>query len=107
MAKNESALTATLQRRIKEYMGKDGFIWKARGDPRQTKGIPDVCGVYHGFFVYWEVKMPGREKTLTKNQAEVIKRLDNAGAVGAVVTNWKETLRVLTEVEERLADLSG
>jgi hypothetical protein len=85
-------------------MGKNGFMWKARGDPRQTKGIPDLVGVYYGVFFFMEVKVPGRENTLTRNQAEVIKRLKRAGAVGGVVTSRAEAEAVL---EDAVANVNG
>lgn len=88
----EAALTRSIQDALKANGGSAIFQWKARGDPRQHKGIPDICGVYRGRFFGLEVKLPGRENTVTKNQAEVLKRIDRAGGIAAVVTTRREAL---------------
>ena len=96
----EANLTNKIRLKCKERMGDNGFIWKARGDPRQTRGIPDLVGVYHGIFFFFEVKLPGKERTLTKNQSEVIKRMQRAGGIGGVVTGVPGAIRTLVYIED-------
>jgi len=42
-------------------------------------GIPDIIACYRGWFIGIEVKAPGKEKTVTANQA---RELENIGAAG-------------------------
>lgn len=94
---NEAALTTKIRLACKK---RGAYIFKARGDPRQTKGVPDLVMCYQGSFVAMEVKVPGRERTLTKNQAENIKRIGEAQGYAAVVTTVKQAMEILDEVEE-------
>ena len=92
----ESALTT----KIRKALIADGhFVWKAKGDPRQTKGIPDLCGARSpdGRFFGLEVKVPGREKTLTRNQAAQLRRIEKAGGIATVVTSVAESQEALRE----------
>lgn len=87
----EAALTNKIRLALK---GDGCYVFKARGDPRQTKGIPDLVGCRRndGKFFGLEVKVPGRENTLTPNQAENLKRIRRAGGIAAVVTSREEAL---------------
>lgn len=91
----EASLTNKIRLKIKT---EGHFVWKARGDPRQTKGIPDLCGsrAPDGRFFGLEVKLPGRKKNLTLNQAEILRRIDATGGIAAVVTSVKEALEALS-----------
>lgn len=91
----EATLTANIQRALKSQGGPNLFCWKSRGDPRQMKGIPDITGVYKGKFFALEVKLPGREKKLTKNQAEVLARMSRAGGIAVMVTSRREAFEAV------------
>lgn len=97
--KNEAALTNKIRLAVK---ARGAYVFKARGDPRQTKGVPDLVGCYGGCFIGLEVKMPGREDTLTPNQAENLKRIDAAGGYTAVVTTKAQAMELLDHIEDDL-----
>jgi Holliday junction resolvase len=92
----EAALTNRIRVACKE---RGAYVFKARGDPRQTKGIPDLVGCHNGYFFGFEVKVPGREKTLTLNQAENLKRIEEAGGVAAMITSKAQALELLRQME--------
>jgi hypothetical protein len=95
----EAALTNKIRLKLK---AQGHFIWKSRGDPRQTKGIPDLCGCRapDGTFFGLEVKLPGKEKKLTKNQAETLNRIAIAGGIAVVVTSVSQALEALSVESE-------
>lgn len=73
--------------KITAYLKTVPGLWfmKVKGGPSQSKGIPDLIGSYLGQFFYFEVKRPGKEPS--EIQQVVMKRLDDAGAIGMVVTD--------------------
>jgi hypothetical protein len=95
----EAALTNKIRLAIKE---RGAFVWKSRGDPRQTKGIPDLTMCYAGYFIAMEIKLPGKEKTLTRNQAETLKRIRAAGGIAEMVTSKAQAMQILDSIEDEL-----
>lgn len=95
----EATLTNNIRKKIK---ANGHFVWKAKGDPRQTKGIPDLCGVRapDGRFFGIEVKLPGKEKNLTVNQAVMLDRIGKAGGIAVVVTTVAQALEALDGKQE-------
>lgn len=85
-----------LTRKIKLALEKEGGFWfKTHGGMFQMAGLPDLIGCYRGIFYGLEVKLPGRERALTKRQAEVLKKIRAVGGVGEVVTSVEQALSVL------------
>lgn len=75
---------------------KYGGLWiKIHGGPYQQAGIPDLLGCQDGRFLGLEVKVPGREKTLTKLQAQTLDEIKQAGGISAVVTSVEEAEEVV------------
>lgn len=87
---------ASLTARIREYLNSldDSFFYKAKGDPRQRKGLPDLIGCYHGLFVGLEVKMPRNKRGLTKYQQETLLKIKRAGGKAYVVRSLADVKRV-------------
>lgn len=89
---NEARLTA----RAREYLNSldDSFFYKAKGDPRQRKGLPDLIGCYHGRFVGLEFKLPTNRRGLTKYQRETLIKIKRAGGIAYVVRSLADVKRV-------------
>lgn len=64
----------------------DTVCWRNHGGPHSIRGLPDIVGCSEGFMFAFEVKLPGKEKNLTKLQAKKLRDLADAGAITAVVT---------------------
>jgi penicillin-binding protein-related factor A (putative recombinase) len=88
----EAALTA----KIREYLNSldETFFYKARGDPRQRKGLPDLVGCYRGRFVGLEVKLPTNKKGATLYQEETLKKIKAAGGLAFIVRSLADVKRV-------------
>lgn len=92
MSQPEAKLTA----KIREYLNTldNSYFWKARGDPRQQKGVSDLVGVYHGRFVALEVKTPQNRKGPTLYQIVFMKKIKAAGGKAFVVRSLADVKRV-------------
>jgi hypothetical protein len=94
---NERALT----KRILEKLRQGGGLWiKIHGGPYQQMGLPDIVGCYKGFFVGMEVKVPGKERTLTERQAQILRKIEEAGGYAGVVTSIGQAIRMLENIDE-------
>lgn len=89
---NESQLVA----KSRQYLNSldDSFFWKARGDPRQHKGISDLIGCYHGTFVALEFKLPNNKRGLTLYQRVFLQKVKRAGGKSFVVRSLADVKRV-------------
>jgi len=76
------------------------FIRKIKGDPRQSKGIPDWIVVWQGIAIFMEWKVP-RGKT-SALQEKTIKEIRAAGGVALVVTSAKQAYNVVRKVEKNV-----
>jgi hypothetical protein len=87
---------ASLTAKIRGYLNEldDSFFYKAKGDPRQRKGLPDLIGCYRGRFVGLEVKLPRNSRGLTKYQEETLLKIKRAGGVAYVVRSLADVKRV-------------
>lgn len=96
-AKPETALTNRIRKAVlEEYPG--SWLVKIHGSAYQTAGIPDLVGCINGRGVGIEVKVPGREQTLTARQAEALNEIRHAGGVAFVATEVKTALDLLGEL---------
>jgi hypothetical protein len=91
----ESALTNKIRLRVKE---RGGWARKVAGGPHGA-GWPDLCCVYQGVPVMLEVKLPGKEGTLTKLQAQTLTDLEAVGAVAEMVTSVEQVDRLLDAID--------
>lgn len=88
---------ARLSKRIVDKLRKLGcFAAKIHGGQFQTGGLPDIIGCYQKRFFGIEVKMPGREDTLTPRQAAKLQAIQDAGGRVGVATNTLQAINIAT-----------
>lgn len=92
--KPESRLQKRIQAALKARWPKSFWI-KHHGGPFSAVGIPDLIGVVNGKSFWFEVKLPGKLRTLSPLQAQVIHRLQEAGAIAAAITSPEEALALV------------
>jgi len=87
---------ADLTAKIRTYLNDldESFFYKARGDPRQRKGLPDLIGCYRGHFVGLEVKLPNNKRGVTKYQRETLLQIKRAGGIAFIVRSLADVKRV-------------
>ena len=68
-----------------------GFYFKTHGGLYQRIGLPDILGVHRGRLIGIEVKCPGKEDTLTKNQEKTLRLIRLYGGVGFMSTSTEDT----------------
>lgn len=93
---HESDLAKKMARRIRD---RGGWARKIAGGPGQT-GLPDIIAGYRRYGLGLEVKRPGREGTLTDNQANTLNEMKKAGMVTAVVTTVQQVERILDKIDQ-------
>lgn len=90
--KPESKLVDRIIKRLRELP--KSYWAKLHGGMFQTIGLPDIVGCYKGKFVAIEVKVPGKEDTLTDRQELILNRVKAAGGRAGMATNIKEALMI-------------
>ena len=91
----ESNITKSIMRYLK---GLDCSWWfKVWGSGMMQVGIPDIVGLYHGRFVAFEVKQPGKQPS--KIQAHIIGLIRAAGGIAEVVTSRKEAEEIICRLQ--------
>lgn len=88
-ASTESALTTNLRLLAKK---RGAYINKNHGGPN-SQGRPDLEGGYRGLHFGVEVKMPGKEKNVTKLQQKNLDAIEAAGGYAEVVTNRSQMIK--------------
>ena len=75
----------------------------ARSVPQgiQSAGMSDMIGVYRGVPLVFEMKLPGKENTLTALQAETLAQAKAAGAVARVITRKTDVERILNAIDRK------
>lgn len=91
----ESTLTKKMAERIKE---RGGWSRKIHGN-MYTAGLPDIMAVYRGWGLGLEVKVPGREKTLTALQQKTLDLISDADGFGRMVTSVEQVDELLDEID--------
>jgi Holliday junction resolvase len=74
-----------------------GFYFKSHGGPFQMVGLPDIIGCHKGRFIGIEVKLPGKEDTLTPIQKKVIEMISKAGGISFMATSVEQVRKILKE----------
>ena len=64
-----------------------------------SAGMADVVFFYRGYGGLLETKLPGRESTLTKLQAETLRQAKAAGAIAEVITSKKQVAELLDKID--------
>ena len=78
-----------------------GGIWiKVSAGPFQVAGLPDIIGCYKGLFFGLEVKLPGKENTLTKIQQFWIRKIVEAGGIAHMVTSVEQALEIVNKSQK-------
>lgn len=92
----EAALTRKIVKRMRE---RGAWAEKVHGGPHQARGIPDIVAVYRGHGMGLEVKVPGREGTLTNLQRAKLRHIRKAGGVSAMVTSVEEVDAIMDYID--------
>jgi penicillin-binding protein-related factor A (putative recombinase) len=96
---NERLLTTNILKVLKKA---GGFWFKTHGSAYQTTGLPDIMGCYRGRFVGFEVKMPGRENTLSARQGLMLHRIRQHGGYSALLTSTRGALEAIQDIDLEL-----
>lgn len=96
MAK-ESILQNKILAFLKEEVG--GHWIKIHGSSYQSKGEPDIIGVYDGTFYAFEIKREDGKGIVSELQQYKIKRINDAGGVGMIVDSL-DTIKKLFNVKD-------
>lgn len=86
---NEATLRRAIVRTLRQY---SGWWYVTHGAQFQQGGLPDIIGCYAGRFYGLEVKLPGKEHTLTERQAHTLKNIKQAGGRARMVTSISEAM---------------
>lgn len=70
-----------------------GLYFNVNGNPFQRKGISDILGVSEGYFIAIEVKIKGKESTLTEHQKRFIRDVEKAGGIAFMTTSAEDAVR--------------
>jgi hypothetical protein len=94
----EGKIVAKIIKRIEE---RGGRAFKIQGSESsfQEIGIPDILACYQGAFLGLEVKQPGEKPSAA--QRHVLREIEAAGGVAAVVTSVEEADTLLDGVIDR------
>jgi len=66
------------------------------------RGVPDLLGCYRSIFIAIEMKLPGKERTLTDNQAMNLRKVRKAGGIARVCTSVTQANRILDQIDRKL-----
>lgn len=99
----ESDLSAKMAKRVRDQ---GGWCRKVAGGPYGA-GWPDLVGAYKDVFLGLEVKLPGKESTLTDLQRATLTDLQSAGAVACMVTSMKQLDHVLNCIDKAQSYTGG
>lgn len=90
-----------LRKRSERFLKAKGvFFFHPHGGGAQLAGASDHLCCYLGRFLALEYKMPGKEKNLTKLQANFLRKVRDAGGVGEMVTSVEQVRVILREMEQ-------
>lgn len=92
----EASIVKSIRKKLKAKYGKDIWIFKTHGGADQIRGLPDLIGTYHGYFIAMEVKKPGGHAT--DLQAFTMEQITTAGGYAAVIHSFEEVEDFLATV---------
>lgn len=94
---------ATLIKKFIPYItGRGGWAVKIHGGNMQKRGLPDILCCYRGHMVGIEVKVPGKEHTITKLQGSTLRAITSAGGSGGVVSDLDGVKALLDFVDQQI-----
>lgn len=90
---------AKLQRQIRKALESSfGGVWvKNHGGPYMSEGVSDITGCLSGRFIAFEVKLPGKEKTITRLQQKFINEVKANGGIAGMVTSFEDCVHLLAD----------
>lgn len=91
---------ALVKKQIAVIKNRGGWARKTHGGP-QSRGWPDIIGCYRGYFLGIESKLPGRENTLTTNQAAALDAIKRGGGIARMYTTTQQVTKLLDTIDER------
>jgi len=92
--------TLLVNKIIKALKERGGYWLKVHGSPFQKRGVPDIVGCYEGYFIAFEVKLPGGSYDATELQLKNIRDILNANGMATVVRSVEEALKIINFKEE-------
>lgn len=90
MTQPESRLSRRIQDAIRS---RGGFVYKVHGGPMTMVGLPDITGVWKGYSIWIEAKMPGNKPT--PRQLHVHECIRKSGGHVLVAYSVEEVMRWL------------
>jgi len=93
MAKGPEALLRS--KIVKALRAYSGFWVVNHATQYGTGGLPDIVGCYNGYYIGLEVKVPGKEHTLTERQSHILEQIRKAGGRAAMVTTVDQAMAVV------------
>lgn len=101
----ESAIVKKIRKKLKTVYGTDLWIFKTHGQADQIRGLPDLIGVYHSYFIAMEVKKPGGRAT--DLQAFTMQQIRAAGGYATTIHSVEEAIDFLGTVPEPPQEAAG
>jgi hypothetical protein len=96
MSKEETVLVTKIKKELNKMPRT--FFFKVWGNGTQMAGISDLIGICNGRFVALEVKVPGKENTLTALQRWFLTKIKLCGGVAEMITSVEEALKIVHEI---------
>ncbi len=87
MAGPEARLRSNIVKKLRLY---SGWWTVTHADQFGEGGLPDIIGCVQGRFIGLEVKVPGKQHTLTERQAHRISQINSSGGKATMVTSVDE-----------------
>jgi hypothetical protein len=95
-----------LQGKIRKELEEDGAYVNKNHGGQFSSGRPDIEGCLKGYHFGLEVKMPGRENTVTKHQQYHLDCIAEAGGISAVVSDPDSAVRIVREGVKQRRELA-
>lgn len=71
------------------------LVNKIHGSGQQKRGMSDILGCHRRHYFAIEMKLPGKEKSLTPLQAKFIRDVRKAGGRAGVASNIRMALEIM------------
>lgn len=95
---------AKVKKAVKEYLNSiDAWYYMPVSNGMGRVGCPDILACWHGRFLAFETKAPGKRGNTTPNQKREIDGINQAEGLAIVVDDVeqvKEAIRLIEEGEE-------
>ena len=97
MSQRESKLSREIMTKLRL---EGAFCFKVHGSEFMMAGLPDIIGVYRGYFFAFETKMPTDRGNTSPRQVRVHELIRAAGGLCRVICSAAEALRYLSEIDD-------